>query len=55
MKVLVLNRSEVAQLLPMSECLEVMAAALASLARGEENPPLRPELRLPEGGGARGE
>ncbi len=54
MKVLIINQSEVQQLLPMNECLEVMAAALKTLARGEAILPLRPVLWLPEKIGALG-
>lgn len=35
MKVLILNQAEVAQLLPMDECMEVMGEALKAQARGE--------------------
>lgn len=52
MKVLIVNQSEVAQLLPMKECMGVMADALKSLARGEAILPLRPVLWLPETVGA---
>ncbi|HXF06134.1 MAG TPA: ornithine cyclodeaminase family protein [Blastocatellia bacterium] len=48
MRVLVLNQSEIYELLPMEECIEVMAEALASLARGEALNPLRRALILPE-------
>jgi ornithine cyclodeaminase/alanine dehydrogenase-like protein (mu-crystallin family) len=41
MKLLVLTHSEVEQLLPMSECIAVMGEALAGLARGEADQPLR--------------
>ena len=54
MKVLIINQSEVAELLPMSECVAVMAQALATLARGEAIVPLRPVLWLPERVGALG-
>jgi ornithine cyclodeaminase/alanine dehydrogenase-like protein (mu-crystallin family) len=37
----VLDHAEVTRLLPMSECIDVMASALASLARGEVHNPLR--------------
>ncbi len=47
-KVLVLNRSEIYELLPMEECIELMADALAALARGEGINPLRHALVLPE-------
>ncbi len=54
MKTLVLNREQVGQLLPMAECIEVMAAALQSLAKGEVVMPLRPIMRLPEHKGLMG-
>ena len=41
MAVLVLNQEEVERLLDMEACIEVMAGALASLARGEVHVPLR--------------
>src|SRR2546425_11001262 len=41
MKLLVLNHTEVEQLLPMSECITVMEEALFALARGEFHQPLR--------------
>jgi ornithine cyclodeaminase/alanine dehydrogenase-like protein (mu-crystallin family) len=40
-RVLVLGYDEVSRLLPMTECIEVMEEALASLARGEMAMPLR--------------
>ena len=52
MKVLIINQSEVRQLLPMAECIDVMADALKALARGEAILPLRPVLWLPEKVGA---
>jgi ornithine cyclodeaminase/alanine dehydrogenase-like protein (mu-crystallin family) len=54
MKVLIINQTEVRQLLPMAECLDVMADALMTLARGEAILPLRPVLWLPEKVGALG-
>jgi ornithine cyclodeaminase/alanine dehydrogenase-like protein (mu-crystallin family) len=39
--VLVLSYDEIARLLPMEECIEVMEEALAGLARGEMEMPLR--------------
>lgn len=54
MKVLLLNRAEITRLLPMRECLEVMATALMSLAREEAMLPLRSVMRLPESRGALG-
>jgi alanine dehydrogenase len=41
MAVLVLNQEEVERLLDMEGCIDAMAAALASLARGEVHVPLR--------------
>src|SRR5919202_2302216 len=49
MRVLILDQSDVAALLPMSECIDVMAAALAALTRGDAILPLRNVLRLPDG------
>src|SRR5437762_4376253 len=40
-KTLVLNHDQVAKLLPMPECIEVMQDALSALARGEAEQPLR--------------
>lgn len=54
MKVLMINQSEVRQLLPMAECMEVMAQALMTLTRGDAILPLRPVLWLPEKVGALG-
>ncbi len=41
MKLLILTHAEVERLLPMSECISVMEEALAALARGEADQPLR--------------
>ena len=54
MKTLILNREQVYRLLPMSECMALMAEALQSLARGEVVLPLRPLMRLPEHKGLMG-
>src|SRR5262249_24483318 len=54
MKVLIINQSEVVELLPMAECVEVMADALTNLARGDVILPLRPVMWLPEKYGALG-
>jgi ornithine cyclodeaminase/alanine dehydrogenase-like protein (mu-crystallin family) len=43
----VIDEETVRRLLPMDECIEVMAAALASLARGEVDNPLRFVVRPP--------
>ena len=48
MNVRVLDEEAVRRLLPMSECIEVMAEALASLARGEVHNPLRFVVRPPD-------
>jgi ornithine cyclodeaminase len=48
MKLLILNETEVAELLPMSECIFVMEEAFISLARGEAHQPLRTIFRPPE-------
>jgi ornithine cyclodeaminase/alanine dehydrogenase-like protein (mu-crystallin family) len=47
MEVLVLNGEQVAQLMPMPECIKVMRDALAALARGEALVPLRTVMRVP--------
>lgn len=52
MKILVINQTEVTQLLPMPACIALMRTALQALARGEAILPLRPVMRLPEKGGA---
>jgi len=48
MKVLIVSQSEISQLLPMQECIELMAEALRALSRGEALVPLRQVLWLPE-------
>ncbi|MGE5433799.1 MAG: ornithine cyclodeaminase family protein, partial [Candidatus Doudnabacteria bacterium] len=45
---LVLAHEDVKRLLPMEECIELMAEALANLARGESWQPLRFVVRPPE-------
>lgn len=47
MKVRVLDERDVRRLLPMGECIDAMAGALASLARGEVHNPLRFIVRPP--------
>jgi alanine dehydrogenase len=49
MEITVLNQDEIRELLPMDECIEVMEAILASLARGEVLLPLRQITWLPDG------
>jgi ornithine cyclodeaminase len=44
----VLSRDDITQLLPMAECIDLMAEALATLARGDAILPLRPMIRLPD-------
>jgi len=44
----ILDHDDVTRLLPMRECIDVMATALASLARGEVHNPLRFVVRPPE-------
>jgi ornithine cyclodeaminase len=46
-KVLILTHSDVERLLPMKECVEVMAAALRALAEGQAHQPLRMIVRPP--------
>ncbi len=45
---LFLGRRDVEALLPMAECIEVMASTLAELSRGEALQPLRSALWLPD-------
>jgi ornithine cyclodeaminase/alanine dehydrogenase-like protein (mu-crystallin family) len=47
MNVRILDEHDVRRLLPMEECIDVMEAALASLARGELHNPLRFVVRPP--------
>jgi ornithine cyclodeaminase len=54
MKVLMINQSEVRRLLPMDECMEVMAATLKTVAEGNAILPLRHVMWLPEKVGALG-
>ena len=48
MPLLVLNKRDVEGLLTMEQCIPLMEAALASLARGEVQLPLRPVIRIPD-------
>ncbi|MGI8551915.1 MAG: ornithine cyclodeaminase family protein [Dehalococcoidia bacterium] len=52
MEVLIVNQAEVKRLLPMPECIEVIAGALETLAHGDAILPLRPVMWLPERLGA---
>jgi len=54
MKILVLDNRQIHELLPMPECIELMADALAALARGEVYQPLRTIVRPPEARGLLG-
>ena len=54
MSLLVLSYDDVAQLLPMEECVDVMEEALAALARGEMFQPLRSITRPPDATGLSG-
>ncbi len=45
---LILSQSEVERLLPMRECIEVMASTLAALARGDAVLPLRTMILIPD-------
>lgn len=47
MKIVVLSHTEVAELLPVGECIPAMEEALAALARGEVHQPLRMIIRPP--------
>lgn len=47
MDILVVNRAEVERLLPLPECIDLMADTLATLARGEAIQPLRTVIALP--------
>ncbi|HXG92773.1 MAG TPA: ornithine cyclodeaminase family protein [Blastocatellia bacterium] len=51
MSILILNHSEVETLLPIRECMPVMAEALSSLARGEVFQPLRMVIMPPDAQG----
>jgi ornithine cyclodeaminase/alanine dehydrogenase-like protein (mu-crystallin family) len=51
MPILILNQSQVEQELPMAECIDVVAEALAALARGEVYQPLRKSIVPPNAAG----
>ena len=51
MKILILTHSEVQELLPVRECIPVMAEALADLARGNVHQPLRMIVTPPDAEG----
>ncbi|MBZ0287344.1 MAG: ornithine cyclodeaminase family protein, partial [Anaerolineae bacterium] len=48
MALLIVNQAEVRALLPMSDCIDVMAETLMALSRGEAVLPLRSMMRLPD-------
>ena len=48
MKILVISGAEVRRLLPMGVCVDLMAEALATLARGDALNPLRGIVRVPQ-------
>ena len=54
MKILILDSEQIRELLQMRECIELMADALSSLARGEVFQPLRTIIRPPEARGLLG-
>jgi ornithine cyclodeaminase len=54
MKILILNHGEVERLLPMGECVEVMAEALGALSSGQMHQPLRMVVRPPAAAGLMG-
>ncbi|HXV43993.1 MAG TPA: ornithine cyclodeaminase family protein, partial [Anaerolineae bacterium] len=54
MNILILNHSEVENLLPMTACVEVMAEALTALAKGQVHQPLRMVVRPPDAAGLMG-
>ncbi len=51
MSLLMLNQTEIEQLLPMPHCIEVMTQALIALAKGQVHLPLRMVVRPPEAAG----
>lgn len=51
-QVLIIGRDDVVRLLPMGECIDVMAGTLAGMARGEALLPLRTIVSLPDDSGA---
>ncbi len=54
MTCLFISASEVRRLLPMQSCIDLMADALVTLARGDAINPLRHAIRLPHGTGILG-
>ena len=54
MSVLIVNQSEVPQLLPMNECMDVMEEALKTLGSEDAVNPLRQAMWLPDQSGLLG-
>src|SRR5262249_3225534 len=54
METLVVNQDEVPRLLPMRECIDVMARAFGALVRGEASMPQRQIVWMPDRSGALG-
>ena len=54
MKILVLDNRQIRELLPMTECIELISGALSALARGEVFQPLRTIVRPPDARGLLG-
>ncbi len=54
MATLFVGQDDVGELLPMSDCIDVVGEALAALARGQGMQPLRPVMWLPDKVGALG-
>lgn len=55
MSVVILNHDDVNRLMPMTDCVDLMAETLASLARGEAVLPLRTLMWLPDRTGVLGQ
>jgi ornithine cyclodeaminase len=53
-KILILNSRQIKELLPMQDCIELMADALSALARDEVHQPLRTIVRPPNARGLLG-
>ena len=51
MKVLILNRQQVKELLPMRACMVVLAEAFKAYSRGDAVQPLRTVMKVPGSGG----
>jgi ornithine cyclodeaminase len=54
MKILILDAQQIRELLPMTDCIELMADALSALARDEVHQPLRTIVRPPNARGLLG-